>query len=82
MVLGEDGFEQHPIIELEDITGTEKYRMCNVCHARCKKIKKFDLSLGCNKQAMTICICENCLLVLDDMLGEAIELLSQDKTIN
>ena len=56
--------------------------MCIVCHTRCKKIKKFDLSLGCNKQAMTICICENCLLVLDDMLGEAIELLSQGKPIN
>lgn len=81
-VIGEYGFEQHPIIELEDITDTEKHRTCNICHARCKNVKKFDLRLGCNKQTVSTCICENCLMVLDDMLGEAIELLSQDKPIN
>ena len=64
-----NGYEYKPIIEINNIDTDG--RMCNCCkrHSGARQ----DLSLGCDNYSMSICICEQCLVILHDMIGEYLE---------
>lgn len=64
-----NGYEHTPIIAINNIDSDG--RMCNCC--KCHSGIRQDLSLGCDNYRVTVCICEQCLIILHDMLGEYLE---------
>lgn len=67
--------EHKPIIEINNINTDS--RMCNCCK-NYEDIRQ-DLSLGCDNYSVTICICEQCLVILHDMIGEYLEKAGRNK---
>lgn len=64
-----NGHEYKPIIEINNVDSDG--RMCNCCKSH-KGIRQ-DLSLGCDNYSVSVCICEQCLIILHDMIGEYLE---------
>lgn len=63
------GYEHRPIIEINNTNSDG--RMCNCC--KCNTGVRQDLRLGCDNYSMSVCICEQCLVILHDMIGEYLE---------
>lgn len=55
-----------PYIEVKPTA--DKYRMCNCC--RRKEIPIHDIVLGVQNSTISVCICEECLLIFSDLLNE------------
>lgn len=63
---GKYEYNSYPHIEVKP--STEHYRMCNCCHR--KNISQHEISLGVNNSTVSVCICEECLLIFSDLLNE------------
>ena len=71
-IIKRDGYKYKPIIELKELNVVDSdSRMCNCCRSR-KGIRK-DLSLGCDNCSVSVCICDECLIVLHDIISEFLE---------
>lgn len=64
-----EGYEYKPIMEINNVDSDSK--MCNCCKTD-KGIRQ-ELCLGCDKYSVSLCICEQCLVILHDMIGEYLE---------
>lgn len=62
------GYKHKPIIQIDNVSD---YRMCNIC--KCRDGIRQDLSLGCDNYSITVCICEQCLIILHDLISEYLE---------
>lgn len=70
-IIFKNGIKHKPIIELNAIVKETDGRMCNCCKRR--DGNRQDLSLGCDNCSVSICICEECLIILHDMISEYLE---------
>lgn len=59
-------YNSYPYIEVKPTN--EHYRMCYCCHR--KEMNIHELRLGVNNSTTSICICEECLLIFNDLLNE------------
>lgn len=64
-----EGYQRTPIMEINNVDSDG--RMCNCC--KCHDGIRQDLSLGCDNYSVSVCICEQCLVILHDMIGEYLE---------
>lgn len=65
--------EHHsPIIKIEETS--EKGRLCNCCKCRKDKKEKYELELGCDNYSTSVCICDQCLIILYDTISEFLDI--------
>lgn len=57
------------IIEIKQTKSDD--RRCNCCHNKGNIMQ--ELFLGYNNQSISICLCEQCLVILHDLIGEYLE---------
>lgn len=62
-------YKVKPIMEIVDVNSNN--RMCNCCNSNKGTRKEF--MLGYDNYAISFCICEQCLIILNDMINECLE---------